>query len=87
MKKRRVSAAVLIGSANGRCLNIGFGALYYIFVVVLACMFVLVLSIARDQVVALQNVASDFCSPSVKRQVNVAVVSYRFGMLFSSPIA
>jgi len=27
MKKRRVSAAVLIGSANGRGLNVGFGAL------------------------------------------------------------
>ena len=26
-KKRRVSAAVLIGSANGRCLNVGFGVL------------------------------------------------------------
>ena len=27
MKKRRVGAAVLIGSANGRGLNVGFGAL------------------------------------------------------------
>ena len=26
-KKRRVSAAVLIGSANDRCLNVGFGVL------------------------------------------------------------
>ena len=26
MKKRRVGAAVLIGSANGRGLNVGFGA-------------------------------------------------------------
>jgi hypothetical protein len=25
-KKRRVSAAVLMGSANGRCLNVRFGA-------------------------------------------------------------
>jgi hypothetical protein len=59
-KKRRVSAAVLIGSANGRCLNVGFRALYCVFVVVLAYMFVLVLSISHDQVVALRNVASDF---------------------------
>ena len=27
MKKRRVGAGVLIGSANGRGLNVGFGAL------------------------------------------------------------
>jgi hypothetical protein len=26
-KKKRVSAAILIGSANGRCLNVSFGAL------------------------------------------------------------
>jgi hypothetical protein len=59
-KKRRVSAAVLIGSANGRCLNVWFGALYCVFVIVLAGMFVLLLSIACDQVIALWNVASDF---------------------------
>jgi hypothetical protein len=47
-KKRRVSVAVLIGSANGRCLNVGFGALWCVFVVVLASMFVPVLSITCD---------------------------------------
>jgi hypothetical protein len=26
MKNRRVSAAVLMGSANSRCINVGFGA-------------------------------------------------------------
>ena len=45
-KKRRVSAAVMIVSANGRWLNVGFGVLWCVFVVVLVCMFVLVLSIA-----------------------------------------
>ena len=59
-KKRSVSAAVMIDSTNGRCLNVRFGVLWCVFVVVLVCMFVLVLSITCDQVVALRNIASAF---------------------------
>jgi len=59
-KKRSVSAAVMIDSTNGRCLNVRFGVLWCVFVVVLVCMFVLVLSITCDQVVALWNIASAF---------------------------
>jgi len=60
IKKRTVGAAVLIGSANGRGLNVGFGTLLCVFVLTLSCMLVYVLSIICDQVVAFQNVASAF---------------------------
>jgi hypothetical protein len=59
MKKRRDRAAVMNGSANTRCLNVGFGCAI-VRICCFAFMIVFVLRISCDHMVSLPNIASTF---------------------------